>query len=908
MKKSGFVFFIYIIIGWSTGFAQNKAWHGFALPQYYPFNICSPTTNVTKANCPNHILTKDIDGDGDIDVLLDAQLYQHESSQGPKIKKVSIFLNQGKGQFGKEIVFEKPNPHVFISDIADIDQDGRPDMVMHHFWKNGFWLYKGKVPSDSAHIAFETPRFFATGSHGGKTFLLDYNQDGKIDIASFSSSALEPLALHLFAGKGDGTFAPKVLVKSTMGNISTYYQVLQTDLNSDGLPDFFVTDKFTQVSFIQTSAGEYGAHWSRSVGYMPYPALFKAKAGVQAYVANRQQLKVLGVDSLGNFKQTIAQGKLSQLIKQKGQRFQVTDFNQDGVADVLGVKTPQKGFDQLFFALRNDSGQFYQPQYLPTLGKLDAQKFGYAVADVNGDGWDDILAIVRGIDELGVWLNKGTQGQNSLNNLVLDKPKSSKRVFKKSAQASPYKYYQKRVLLDISERPATYNRSLFLYDQKMIPPRFFIDGEIHNLEIALHKKLNQAIVPVGASQLKIYLKNVPDSVLGDAYRAWDNTVQTMTLVYDHDPAQSLNNNLLPFTKHPNALIDFKLDKTFMFDPKQGNNLLMAIEYIQAKPSANRADFQVFHNKGERQRAYHYYVRGAANQMSNQLTESDGVRPMFTFNNNFDLRLTKLKTDIGQDPEADYNNIDLTLQNIRIREADFALHPLKIHLKSVGSSAVAIQPIEIKKGRLGFFRDTTISFFIPAIRQGGAYQIKAYVSSVDNFLANDTLMSKVVVNKAALPLSMRLDQVHLPKAQKFGWVSERTALSSLRQQRRYSIYSIVFRLKANQRNAYVKSPVFKVRSAADVLSFKAFATALNAGKYRALDTDDVLEVRVSLDGGKTYQTIAAYNHQNIKAIAPKLRKVPLGKYVGKSISVAFYGVGGVRDGKYELHLSEVKVGE
>jgi hypothetical protein len=442
----------------------------------------------------------------------------------------------------------------------------------------------------------------------------------------------------------------------------------------------------------------------------------------------------------------------------------------------------------------------------------------------------------------------------------------------------------------------------------MIPPRFFIDGEIHNLEIALHKKLNQAIVPVGASQLKIYLKNVSDSMLNNAYRGWDTVVQTMTLVYDHDPAQSLNNNLLPFTKHPNALIDFKLDKTFMFDPKQGKNLLMAIEYIQTKPSANRADFQVFHNKGERQRAYHYYARGVADQMSNQLTEADGVRPMFTFNNNFDLRLTKLKTDIGQDPEADYNNIDLTLQNIRIREADFALHPLKIHLKSVGSSAVAIQPIEIKKGRLGFFRDTTISFFIPAIRQGGAYQIKAYVSSVDNFLANDTLMSKVVVNKAALPLQMRLDQVHLPKAQRFGWVSERTTLSSLRQQRRYDIHSLVFGLKANQRNAYVKSPVFKVRSAADVLSFKAFATAPNAGKYRALDTDDVLEVRISLDGGKTYQTIAAYNHQNIKAIAPKLRKVPLGKYVGKSISVAFYGVGGVRDGKYELHLSEVRVGE
>lgn len=912
MKKSGFLFLMCMVLSGALGFAQNKAWRGFAPPQYYPFSICSPAANVAKANCPNHLLVRDINGDGDLDVILDAQLYQHESSQGPKLKKVSIFLNQGKGVFGKEIIFEKPDPLSFISDVADVNQDGRPDMVAYHFWKDGFWLYKGKTPSDStAKIAFETPQFFATGSHGGHTFLLDYNQDGKVDIASFSSSALAPLALHLFAGKGDGTFEPKQQVKSTQGNISTYYQVLQADLNGDGLPDFLATDKQAQVSFIQTNAGEFKAHWSRSVGYMPYPVLQKTKEGMRAYVAKGQALKVLGADSLGSFKNILLQSQLSIPIKQKGERFQVADFNQDGVADVLGIRTAKKGFDQLFFALRNDSGHFFQPQYLPTLGKVDAKKMGYTIADVNGDGLPDVLAIVRGIDEWVVWLNKGSHGQgdNPMADIRLDKPqKKRQKVLRKSAQANTYKYYQKRLLLDISDQPATYNRSLFLYDKKMIPRRFFIDGEIHNLEIALHKKLNQAIVPTGASQLKIYLKNVPDSVLNDAYRTWDTIIKTMTLVYAYDPAKSLNHNLLPFNKHPNALIDFKLDKTFMFDPKQGENLLMAIEYVQTKPTSNRADFQVFHNKGERQRAYHYFVRGAANQMSNQLTETDGLRPFFTFNNNFDLRLTKLKTDIGQDPEADYNNIDLTLQNIRIREADFSLHPLKIHLKSVGSSVLSVQPIEIKKGKLGFFRDTTISFFIPAIKQGGAYQIKAYVASVDNFLANDTIVSQVVVNKATLPLQMRLDQVHSPKAQRFGWVSEHTALSSLRQQRRHGIHSLVFRLQANQRNAYVKSPVFKVRSPADALYFKTFATTLNSGKYRALAIDDVLEVKVSVDGGKTYQTIAAYNHQNIQAKAPKLRKIPLKNYVGKSISVAFYGVGGVHDNKYELHLSEVRVGE
>ncbi|WP_299460176.1 VCBS repeat-containing protein [uncultured Microscilla sp.] len=909
MKILG-TFFIIVTLWSRVGFSQNIAWQGFAPPQYYPFNICSPIANIPQANCPNRILTKDLDGDGDLDVILDAQLYQHQSSQGPKLAKASVFINQGKGTFGKEIIFEKPDQFAFISDVADFNQDGRPDMVVHHFWKNGFWLYKGKVPQDSAKFAFEPPRFFTTGSHGGETFLLDYDQDGNIDIASFSSGALEPLALHLFKGKGDGSFELPKKIQSTVGNISTYYQVLQADLNNDGLPDFLVTDKLAQVSFLQTTAGQFKATWRRSLFKMPYPVLHKTTAedSTRAYVATRQQLKVLTADSLGSFKRVVQQSKLSVTIKQQSERFAVTDLNHDGTADVLGVEPRKKGFDRLFFALRNQAGQFYQPQYLPMLGKVDTKKFGYAIADLNGDGWHDVLAIVRGIDELAVWLNKGTQGNKPSPQFVLDKPRGKPQVLRKSAQANTYKYYQKKVLLDISSRPNTYNRSLFLYDQKMIPHRFFVDGKIYNLEIALHKKLNQAIMTAGASRLKIYLKNVPDSVLNETHRDWGNTIENMTLVYDQDPAKSLNTNFLPYTKHPNALIDFHLDNVFRFDPTQGKNLLMAVEYIQTKPTANGVDFQVFHNKGERQRAYHYYVRGNADQMSDQLTEMDGLRPMFTFNNNFDLRLTKLKTDIGQDLKADYNNIDLTLQNIRIREADFAQHPLKIYLKSVGSSAIAIQPIEIKKGKLGFFRDTTISFFIPAIKQGGAYQLRAYVASVDNFLANDTILSKVVVNKVSLPCQMQLNQVHSPSAQRLGWISKGTALSSLRQQRRYSIHSLVFLLQANNRNAYVKSPVFKVRSPADTLYFKAFATAPNAGKYRAMDTDDVLEVRVSADGGKTYQTIAAYNHQNIKATTPKLRKIPLKNYVGKSISVAFYGVGGVRYGKYELHLSEVRVGE
>lgn len=914
MRLSAFLLVALLLNIQTYGQAQPNKWRGFTKPQYYPFNICSPATNIAKANCPNHIITKDIDGDGDLDIILDAKLHQNQSSQGPKIKKASVFINKGKGVFDKEIIFEKPDQYAFISDVADIDKDGHPEMVVHNFWKNGFWLYKGKAPAAGASFAFETPRFFATGSHGGDTFLVDYDKDGHLDIVSVSSGSVEPLVLHLFKGKGNGTFENKKKIQSGNGNISSHYQVLMRDLNQDGLPDFLVTDNNTQVSFVQTSAGVFEARWCRSPFKMPYPVLFQANPAdsLRLYTADSGKLQILAASQPGKFVRLVQQKRFSIPLKKTSEKFQIADINHDGIADVLGVivNTKAHEHDALFYALRNKEGKFYQPQYLPLSGKIDFKKFGYTVADINADGWVDVLAIVRGIDEVAVFLNKSNKGQSAkvLQTMPLDKIATKTKVLRKSNRKNTYKYYQKQLLFDISNRPGTYNRSLFLYDQKMIPKRFFIDGEIHNLEIALHKKLNQQIVATGATHLKIYLSNVPDSVLNNQHRNWSKTVQTMRLVYNQDPAKSLNTNFLPYQKHPNALIDFKFDKTFMFDPAKGKNLLMAIEYVQTKPTANSTRFQAFHNKGELKNAYHFYVRGAVGDTSNQLTETSGLRPMFTFNNNFDLRLTKLKTDIGQDPDADYNNIDLTLQNIRIRKADFALHPLRIHLKSVNSQAINIQPIEIKRGTLGFFRDTTISFFVPAIKNGGLYSIKAHIESIDNFLANDTIVSQVAVNKVNLPYSLDLKQVHIPKANKFGWRTQGTTKSSLRQQRRYGIFSVIFPLKSNDRKAYLKSPVFKVNQASDNVCFKTFATQINMGAYRALDNDDLLLLKVSLDGGKTYQTIAAYNHQNIKGATPVVRKVSLSKYVGKSISVAFYGVGGVSNGKYELHISNVKIGK
>ncbi|HAS38912.1 MAG TPA: hypothetical protein DCS93_00465 [Microscillaceae bacterium] len=926
MTRSGsFLLFILIYFYFTlNGFAQNRQWRGFAPPQYYPFNSGVVNVKLGSTQCPNYILTKDVDNDGDLDVILDARLYQNQSTQGPKISHASILLNQGNGDFAPEILFKKKDQYAFVSDVADINQDSIPDLVAHHFWKNGFWLYLGKKNKDStSSITFDSPKFFATGSHGGATFLRDYDQDGKMDIVSISSGTIEAATLHLFKGNGDGTFLPKKKVTCSNGKIFSHYQAYAQDINRDGRIDFMVTDSKAWVIFLQTTNGDFEAAWQRTPIQIAYPAFYlSSDTTSQTHFLGAKEDYLYGykLDSSGKLLPAFPKTQLSIPIKTIKERMVAGDIDRDGNVDVLGImrsriarkKHPIHNLnaDTLFYALRNAKGKFLRPQYLPLLGKVDNKKFGYRLVDVNGDDWLDLLVIEQGLEELAVFLNLGERGKSakSFQNIPLDKIRSKGRVLQKSNKVNTYRYYQKQVLFDISNKTNVYNRSVFLYDQKMIPPRFFVDGEIHNLEIALHKKLNQAIIQPGASHLKIYLGNTADSVLNGKHQSWEEVLKKMTLVYDRDPAKNLNTNYLPFRKHPNALIDFDFDKTFMFTPSQGKNLLMAVEYVQKKPAKNSTEFQVFHNQGELKQKYHLFARGATDSISNTLGQSNGLRPMFTFNNNFDLRLTKLKTDIGQELEADYHNIDLTLQNIRIREADFAQHPLKIHLRNIGPEKISIQPIEIKQGKLGFFRDTTISFFIPALKTGGVYHLTAYIASVDNYLANDTIQTKALLNKINLPHAMQVKNIHPPKAKKFGWTGIGVKESSLKQQRRYGIKSVIFPLKTNDRKSRIVSQQFKVPDQATQLSFKVFATNRLQGKMRPIQADDLLQVRISSDGGRTFQTVANYGRTNTLPNKATVGQVSLARYATQYIQIAFYGLGGTVNGQYELHLSEVKIGK
>jgi hypothetical protein len=138
-----------------------------------------------------------------------------------------VYLNDGKAGFAKRIPFGPADAAIRVTVVADLNGDGRPDIVGIDE-RRGVWLYpQVQDGTFSAGIALETgkatPYALAVG---------DLNLDGKIDIVVGYVQA----ASTVFLSDGSGAFAP-VPFGDEKG---TTYGFAIGDVDRDGFPDIAV--------------------------------------------------------------------------------------------------------------------------------------------------------------------------------------------------------------------------------------------------------------------------------------------------------------------------------------------------------------------------------------------------------------------------------------------------------------------------------------------------------------------------------------------------------------------------------------------------------------------------------------------------------------------------------------------
>jgi hypothetical protein len=307
------------------------------------------STNVTGGGSAySEVLSGDFNGDGKPDVTTIVENYT-----GTWNYWISVVLSNGDGTFqpAKLTAVTNNDPCAALV-VGEVNGDGKSDILVGHnpgscgnsytiptvdiLLSNGDGTF---TPSTNANNTIST-----SGLAGGT--LVDTNNDGMLDIVVVDDNI--PANVWTMLGNGDGTFqAPTSLALSAeAGN-----DVIITDLNGDG---------FLDIADLDYSTGELTVYMGTSTpGYQaaaPYPT------------------------SDGIF---------------DGCSLNVGDLNNDGKSELVSANCWD---DNITVYVQNQDGSFqngvyYYPAVTAGSGfPADVAPFAVTIADVNGDGKNDIVS------------------------------------------------------------------------------------------------------------------------------------------------------------------------------------------------------------------------------------------------------------------------------------------------------------------------------------------------------------------------------------------------------------------------------------------------------------------------------------------------------------------------------------
>jgi len=285
------------------------------------------------------VAVADVSGDGRPDLLVANQC---ASSNNCANGTIGVLLQNADGSFQTAVSYPSGGYYAYSLGVSDVNGDGKPDLVVANQCATNSSCANGIVGVllGNGDGTFQPALAFSSGGKFAfSVAIADVNGDGKPDLlianeyASTANQSTGTVAVLL--GNGDGTFQPAV----TYGSGGQYfYTVAIADVNGDGRPDLLLAN---QCAIGGCTGGTLGVLLGNGDGTFQ-PAVIssipQASGGQQLAIADFDGNGTLDVASgagnfllLGNGDGTF---QPALILGADGPGIAVGDFNLDGKPDL----------------------------------------------------------------------------------------------------------------------------------------------------------------------------------------------------------------------------------------------------------------------------------------------------------------------------------------------------------------------------------------------------------------------------------------------------------------------------------------------------------------------------------------------------------------------------------------------